>query len=95
MSEASLDFWEVVFHVYIFVVFFHLLSQMDCVGQVSVPRKKKKLYLSTQKVLKYQTTEKGETNKVTLDKLIIYFSIYPQKCHNIHSFIVSYSYIHS
>lgn len=33
-----------------------------------------------QKVLKYQTTEKKEINKIKLGKQINYFANHPQKC---------------
>lgn len=68
--------------------FFSFAQPNGVCGRNVCAKKKKILYLSTQKVLKYQTTEKGETNKITLGKLIIFFLPILK---NVKSFIVSYS----
>lgn len=72
--------------MFIYSGFFCLLSQMELVWNKCLCQEEQKLYLNMQKVLKYQTTGKGETKKkIKLGKLINYFPNYPQKCLNIYS----------
>lgn len=65
--------------MFIYLGFFSFAQQNGVCGTSVCAKKQKILHLDMQKLLKYQTTEKGETNTIKLGKLINYFAKYPQK----------------
>lgn len=58
--------------MFIYLGFFSFAQPNGVCGTSVYAKKKTILYLNTQKVLKYQTTEKEESNKIELGKLINY-----------------------